>query len=410
MEKKRIFKLKNQIKHYDWGSPEWIPRLLGAENPDASPWAELWMGVHPEGPSEVADEGLSLPELISRDPAGSLGAETSKRFGTLPFLFKVLAAGKPLSIQAHPSLPQAQAGFARENRQGIPLTARNRNYKDPNHKPEILCALGDFTAMAGFREAPEIAKRLEALADYFPKTALKTLLKPLAEENLKEFFEKIFSAEVKTALKNLRIGGDLFKTRPEYEDEWKTMGTFAELYPEDPGILSPLYLNLLTLRENQGIYIPPGTLHAYISGLGVELMANSDNVLRGGLTSKHVDLAELLEILDFRPFRPEILAPRGSVFPTPCEEFALLTRTPDISGKPPRSGGGGIDLFKEKTKPGPYIILVTQGIAVLTSKGLETCTLGPGESAFIPAMDAPDDLRISGEYRLYAATVGEGGR
>jgi mannose-6-phosphate isomerase len=177
----RIYKLVNQVKHYDWGSPDGIPALLGMDNNEGRPWAELWMGVHPGGPSEITDRGtrFSLKDLIDTDPRRYLGGEVYETFGALPFLFKVLAAGKPLSIQAHPNREQAKRGFERENARGLPPDSPERNYRDPNHKPELVCALGPFTAMCGFRKPKEIALGLDEFLKEAPPP-LKEGLRPLA--------------------------------------------------------------------------------------------------------------------------------------------------------------------------------------------------------------------------------------
>jgi mannose-6-phosphate isomerase len=406
-----IFKLKNHIKQYDWGSPDWLPQLLGVDNKERKPWAELWMGIHQEGPSEIEYEGaaIGLSELINQEPCRYLGSEIGSRFGTLPFLFKALAAGKPLSIQAHPSLVQAQAGWDRENQAGIPLKASNRNYKDPNHKPEILCALRDFRAMSGFRECPEIVKRLEMLAEFGPdstQTALGSLSRILTSsdeqpQRLRMFFKALFSLssavkrELSVCVKTYQEA--LVKAHPEYSREWETAAYFAELYPGDPAAIAPLYLNVIDLRPGQAIYIPAGILHAYISGFGVELMANSDNVLRGGLTSKHIDLEELLHILDFTPFNPEILNPQGTIYPTSCKEFTLSVMT-GLNNNP---------LYCH-TKAGPAIVLVTQGtLTIRYLNSSEVCVLKQGESAFISALDAQEFYVFQGDCTLYAATVGD---
>jgi mannose-6-phosphate isomerase len=417
-----LFKLENQVKHYDWGSPQWIPQLLGRENPAGEPWAELWMGVHPEAPSGVAGEAASLPDLIRQDPEFYLGTGVNREFGTLPFLYKLLAAARPLSVQAHPSLTQAREGWERENRAGISLKAANRNYKDPNHKPEILCALSPFRAMCGFREPREILRALEAFSrEAAPAlaAALDRLKEPLGAADaggavtgtaagaasttaaLGDFLRALFgfSAEIRRELTahTLRRAEALAETCPEYAEAWGTAAEFARLYPGDPAVIAPLYLNLLHLKSGEAIYLPAGVLHAYLEGFGVELMANSDNVLRGGLTSKHVDVTELLGVLNFSPFCPEILRGAGDdpwhQYPTDCREFSLGTL---------RGTGPSIPF----PPPGPGIILVTRGRAELDYRnGEERLTLKPGESAFIAPRPQDGDLRCAGDFTLYAAGI-----
>jgi mannose-6-phosphate isomerase len=364
------------------------------------------MGVHPEGPSETEDRGerISLPTLIDRDPALYLGEAAARGFGALPFLFKLLAAAKPLSIQVHPNLEQAAAGWERENRADIPPEAPNRNYKDRNHKPEILCALEPFKALCGFRTPEEIIKRLEAFA--FP--GLDFLKRALASpegsspEGLKNFLRVLFAlprtVRDKLSLHTMSRSAALEKAHPEYAEEWKYAAYFAGLYPGDPSIIAPLYLNLISLAPGEAIFLPAGVLHAYVYGFGVELMANSDNVLRGGLTHKHIDVGELLNILEFAPFSPEILRPRepGPSFfryQTPCREFSLSVM----------HGTGGRTVFPET---GPAILLLTRGELSIEAGNGETLTLRQGESAFIAARPRGDDLFFSGTYTLYAAGIG----
>lgn len=408
----QIFKLKNQIKPYGWGSPRWIPDLLGLENPQGEPWAELWMGVHPEGPSRVSppEETVLLSALISRDPAYYLGEGVNRSFGTLPFLYKVLAAAKPLSIQAHPNREQAKEGWERENQEGLAINDPKRNYKDSNHKPEIICALSPFEAMCGFRTGHEIRRRLEALGKCgSPQgsggTALEALIASLEKpEGLREFTRLLFgfSREITRELTVLVLQRTaLEKLHPEFSTEWRLSAYFAELYPGDPALIAPLYLNCINLKPGEAMYLPAGIPHAYVSGLGVELMANSDNVLRAGLTAKHVDVDELVRILNFSPFCPKIAAPHESQaaffnYPVPNGEFSLSR----WEGR-----GSPSDFFGE----GPFIFLVTRGRLTLSGKNRgEKWVLKKGESAFVPAPTAAEGLSLDGEYTLYAAGAGTG--
>ncbi|MDR2194531.1 MAG: mannose-6-phosphate isomerase, class I [Treponema sp.] len=386
-----VFKLKNQVKHYIWGSPNWIPELLGENNPDKKPFAELWMGVHREGPSHIEYEGkiISLAELIEQDTERYLG----KGNATLPFLFKVLAADKPLSIQAHPSLTQAQAGFEWENRAGIPLTAPNRNYKDTNHKPEIMCALTPFKAMAGFRETGEI----RALLDAFGMEDLVDL-KSALDAGLKKFLHVLFALPsiITQRIHEYAVTQKerLNEQYSQYRDVWETVASFAEEYPSDPAVLSPLYLNLMFLEKGDAVFLPAGILHAYLHGLGVELMANSDNVLRGGLTSKYIDQRELFHILTFSAFKPKILRPNPSKYPVTCKEFSLSVM---------KYSGTWME-------DGPAIIIVTRGEVAVVSLDEEDNEksrerLKQGESAFIAAGNA-GRLSLIGNFTLYIAGIG----
>jgi mannose-6-phosphate isomerase len=409
----QVYKLKNTVKNYEWGSPQWLPEFLGERNISRIPWAELWMGVHPSGPSRITGEAergeLLLPDLIARNPRYFLGEETGRNFGGLPFLFKVLAAAKPLSIQAHPDAEQARQGWERENSRAVPLDAPERNYKDPNHKPEILCALSRFKAMCGFRPPEEIRGLLEIFGS---KSGLQSAMEGLvsalgvSEDSnpLRTFLSRLYTLDAETLERMSEYGKNqaLEEEYPEYSEEWSLVRNLAGLYPGDSGVIAPLYLNLLTLAPGEAIYLPAGILHAYVHGMGVELMANSDNVLRGGLTSKHIDLKELFRVLVFSPFRPQVLRPgvragdgTGSgnrplcfTYPAPCEEFSLSLMQ------------GGETVFSEK---GPSIVLVTEGELEINGDN-EKLRFRQGESAFIPA--GAGELRFSGAYTLYAAGVG----
>ena len=405
----KIYKLQNIIKNYEWGSDDWIPDLLNKMNVNQIPWAELWMGIHPEGPSKVIDifsgedteseTSLYLSELILRDKELYLG---SIGFDTLPFLLKVIAAEKPLSIQAHPSLKQAQEGWARESNSGIHLDSPLRNYRDQNHKPEIICAINPFTAMIGFREPKDI-KAL--MLEFFEEASrnLKAAVFPLItalhndgndrnENPLKQFMFALFTMteDVRTELSDYASN-----VNKNDKKEWELIKQFAILYPGDPAIISPLYLNIINLLPGDAIFIPSGMLHAYIYGLGIELMANSNNVLRGGLTHKHIDIPELLNVLDFKPCKPLILKDNKInnmyKYPVLCREFSLYTI----------SGCGNEDYTYPES--GPSIILITSG-ELFIKVNHRTVTLKKGESAFIPANDGK--IKLSGDFILYAAGIG----
>ncbi|MDR2782850.1 MAG: mannose-6-phosphate isomerase, class I [Treponema sp.] len=388
-----VFKLRNQVKHYAWGSPDWIPELLGEKNPDKKPCAELWMGVHRDGQSQTEYNGkiISLAELIEQDAELYLGKTVVAGTASLPFLFKALAADKSLSIQAHPSLEQAQAGFERENSAGVSFDAPERNYKDANHKPEIICALTPFKAMAGFREIDEI----RALFDAFGMESLSGV-KAALDSGLKAFLHALFALppEIKrrisdhATMQKRRLG----ESRPQYRDVWETAASFAEQYPSDPAVLSPLYLNLVFLGEGDAMFLPAGVLHAYIRGFGVELMANSDNVLRGGLTPKCIDLQELFHILTFSAFKPEILHPNPFKYPVKCKEFSLSV----------------IHDQGVWTEDGPAILIVTRGEVLVVNEESNEKTgirLKQGESAFIAAGNA-GKFSLNENFTLYVAGVG----
>jgi mannose-6-phosphate isomerase len=406
-----LYKLHNQIKHYEWGSPDFIPRLLGMDS-DGTPWAELWMGAHSASPSRVSssDGGeLGLGELIAQDTLRYLGEKTAERYGALPFLFKLLAAEKPLSIQAHPNLALAREGFDRENGAGPALDAPTRCYKDANHKPEIICALTPFTGMCGFREPEQIRQLLVAFlgpplpgegapseesANVIRKgfvPLLRALELPDTASALRNFLNALFdlSPEVRKALTEYILSANGMG-----DCDWELMRRFARLYPGDPAMISPLYLNVFRLEPGEAIFLRAGILHAYVHGLGVELMANSDNVLRGGLSAKHIDIPELMKALDFSPHQLQLIKPEPGIscftYPSPCEEFSLTV----MRGL----GNTAATIFPRN---GPSICIVTEG-----EVSINGTVLKQGESAFIPpAVGGEDPLVLQGRYTLYVASV-----
>ena len=400
MDLKQIFKLDNPIQNYAWGSRSMIASLVGAAEPAEQPQAEMWMGAHPKSPSMVTVDGerISLADLIDAHPTAVLGADAARRFNRqMPFLFKVLAAAEPLSIQAHPNREQALTGFERENRSGIALDAPHRNYRDASHKPEIICALTPFWGLNGFQPITAIKKNLRRFG---PKTltAMVAMLKAdKASSGLKSFFEALLRLP---AQRRTEIIAEATEQAALMDDDpaatW-VLRLYAA-YPDDIGILAPIYLNLVRLAPGQAMYLAAGQLHAYLEGLGIELMANSDNVLRGGLTPKHVDVDELSRVLQFSAEEPQILSARQvsaveHVYATPSEEFQLarldLKDSPDFNAAPLRS---------------LELLLVVEGAAVFeTDDGQALYPLSQGESVMIPA--CLEGYRIRGEGRIFRASV-----
>ncbi len=397
----RPFKLKNPIQNYAWGSRTAIAELLGHPAPTNSPEAELWMGAHPKAPSlvKIADEWISLADLIGSHPEAILGPAAVDRFGSrMPFLFKVLAAGAPLSIQAHPDESQAQEGFARENRMDIPLDAPHRNYRDPSHKPEIICALTPFWGLNGFQAPGTIAKNLHDHAPRTLQTMTAQLNAPDADRALQAFFTTLVEmpqkkkddviAEVTAAARTQRT--------PSAAVDWVLR--LQDAYPGDIGILAPLFLNLVCLSPGQAMFLAAGQLHAYLEGVGIELMANSDNVLRGGLTPKHIDVPELKRVLRFNAVEPEIIDPQADaatekVYATDVEEFALAQ----------------IELVAESAfvsavKRGMEILLVVEGELILSTESQKTeLALKKGDAVMVPA--CLDGYSLRGSGRIFRAAV-----
>ncbi|MDT5313072.1 MAG: mannose-6-phosphate isomerase [Mycobacterium sp.] len=404
--------LRGALRTYAWGSHTAIAEFTGRHSPTPHPEAELWLGAHPGDPAWLEGDGAerSLLDAITSDPEGQLGAATRERFGdTLPFLAKVLAADEPLSLQAHPSATQAMEGFAREDQQGIPVSAPTRNYRDRSHKPELIVALGTFEALAGFRPVARSVELLRALtvADLDPFVNLLT--GQADADGLRALFttwitapqaalDVLVPAVLDGAVNYLRSGAT------EFAIEAKTTLQLGELYPGDAGVLASMLLNRITLKPGEGIYLPAGNLHAYLHGVGFEVMANSDNVLRGGLTPKHVDVPELLRVLDFTPTDEAALKPRTVrdgielVYDTPAAEFAVSVLHLD-----------GRELGHQTDAParhdGPQVLLCTEGSVQVHAKS-SVLTLDRGAAAWVAADDGPIRLVADQPASLFRATVG----
>ncbi|MFI2373296.1 mannose-6-phosphate isomerase, class I [Streptomyces sp. NPDC018833] len=367
-------RLANTVRPYAWGSTTAIPELLGV-TPTGEPQAEMWMGAHPGAPSHVSrggEKARPLSEVITEAPERELGAATVAKFGPrLPFLLKLLAAGAPLSLQVHPDLDQAKAGYAAEQDAGVPLDAPHRNYKDANHKPELICALTPFDGLCGFRAPIEAADLLAGLDVDSLKPYVDLLHAHPEEAALREVLTAVLTAdreemaatvhEAATAAN--RLGGP-----------YAPYAVIARHYPGDPGVVAAMLLNHVQLQPGEALFLGAGVPHAYLSGLGVEIMANSDNVLRCGLTPKHVDVPELLRIVRFEANDPGVLRPEQSpageeVYDTPIDEFRLSRFVLASDSMP-------CDL----TAATPQILLCTAG-GVMAGE----LVLAPGESAFVPA-------------------------
>lgn len=374
--------LDSPIRDYAWGSRTVLARLQGRPAPSPGPEAELWVGAHPAASSTLDGENgpVSLAAAIAASPIGWLGAETVARFGTrLPYLLKLLAADAPLSLQAHPDLARAQERFA----------AGDANYVDANHKPELLVAIEPFEALCGFRDPSRSADALEALGG----PALAQVVGHLREGDLDEAVELLLTwpgdgADLVALVRGQDQPGGLFA------EDLALVRRLAEHYPADPGVLVALLLNRVDLRPGDAVWMPAGNLHSYLRGVGVEIMAASDNVLRGGLTPKRVDVAELLQVLRFEVLtepvvKPVEVAPGVSTWPVPVDDFALHRVT------------GPAELALD----GPVLALCTRGeVTIGDTTGVVSLTAG--RAAVGPAGAGP--LMIAGEGEVFVASVGQG--
>lgn len=416
-----MYALENVLRPYAWGSTTAIAGLLGRPA-SGGPEAELWIGAHPDSPSlasAAADDGgaLGLDELIARDPEHFLGRESVAGFGPrLPFLLKVLAAERPLSLQVHPTLEQARAGFAREEAAGVGHGAATRNYKDDNHKPEMIFALTPFEALCGFRPAAGSRAVFQHLAGCFDQAGVELprlipeLLADLAQPDegaaLQAAFERLIAGDDVAAATSAVVG--LLAAGAPLGQHGAELGTAVNLneeYPGDPGVLISLLLNRISLAPGEAVYLPAGNVHAYLHGLGIEVMASSDNVLRGGLTPKFVDVPELLKTVAFEAvgvpaLQAETTMLDQELYRPPFREFQLQR----IELAP---GGDPVPL----SQSGAAVLIVLEGAVVLDSpKG--DLQLGRGGSAFIPAAEAPVNVHpaanAAGPVVAFAVTTGLG--
>ncbi|MCG9630018.1 mannose-6-phosphate isomerase, class I [Vibrio sp. Isolate30] len=373
-----LFKLDNVIQNYAWGSKDSINQLFGIVNPNQEPQAEIWMGAHPNGCSKVGGTGEALSNVIDENKVDVLGGYTAARFGELPFLFKVLAAETPLSIQVHPNKRKSEMGYERENALGIPLNASNRNYKDPNHKPELVYALTFYKAMNGFRPIEDIISLFEEAN--IPSLAIElNVLKANADSDaLKAFFTAIMSLEgekKEAALNELEAAHQRSAKTVMGREAMQYSKDFKQHYPGDIGLFAPLMLNTVELAPGEAMFLFAETPHAYVQGTGLEIMANSDNVLRAGLTPKYIDVPELIDNTIFEPIKPEnirlkpVLKEGKMSYPIPVDDFGF-----DILS--------ASDESKSQYLRSAEILFCVEGEATVTSEG-QSITLKPGESVFV---------------------------
>lgn len=375
------------LQRYDWGTPTDLPDLLGFDQ-DGGPFAEAWWGAHPGGPAvaDTADGPRPLDEVIARDPAAALGARVLATHGDrLPYLLKVLAIGGPLSIQVHPSLEVAREGFAREERAGIPRNAPERIYRDGNHKPEMIVALTPMVILSGFRPVPEVREDLAAIGG--PVADRLIALCRDDSDGLAGYLRGVMTdKEAPGLVSDLAFAGAHRGAGPNLAAAARA----ASRFHGDPGALVALAMNLVSLEPGEACFTPDGVVHSYQSGVGIEIMANSDNVIRAGLTPKHVDVEALLEVSRTTPSEPE--RPRASregpaaVYAPPAQEFSLAIV---------EKGGAAFD-------SGPRMVVCLDG-EVTARTSAESREIGRGAAVFVPDADGP--LSVESRGRTAVAFV-----
>lgn len=408
--------LNSATRTYSWGSKTLIPHLQG-QAASNHPIAELWYGAHPGGPATV--DGKALDAIIAADPQAALGEHVASTYDNkLPFLLKILSADEPLSLQAHPSKEQAEEGFARENAKGVAMDASNRSYKDDNHKPELIVALTDFYAMAGFRPLVHTRELFNALncEELNRYASMHIADGRLTSADEADSLRALFTTWITIpAVKRRELIAALIESAKQLlttvnQDSWmrpvlKTIIDLDQLYPGDVGVLGAILLNHVQLSPGEAIYLDAGQLHAYVRGLGVEIMANSDNVLRGGLTPKHVDVPELVKVLSFntvadprvkqidRSDSAPVHGARAMNYPVPVDEYAL-TRCE-------LNAGDEVETESE----GPGVILCTSGTLVLTDEDGTVLELKPSQAAWVPASDGKIAMTTPDNAQAFIARV-----
>jgi mannose-6-phosphate isomerase len=403
--KPSVYPLKGKVQHYAWGGYDFIPQLLGESNSSQQPYAEYWLGAHPSHSAtiELGEQALPLVQLIKEQPALVLGQKVEQQFGPLPYLLKVLDVKQMLSIQVHPDKASAEVAFEAENNAGVAITAFNRNYKDTNHKPELMVALSDFWLLHGFKPEDRLQEVLSSEPDF------DFLLEEFEQKGYEGLYKKVMTMdqqEVNAVLKPVvsRIlplyrNGELQK---KHEDFWaaRAVETFCKGDDYDRGIFSIYFFNLLHLQKGEGIYQPAGLPHAYLEGQNVEIMANSDNVLRAGLTDKHIDITELMKHVRFEATNPHILRARTNevetVYKSPAAEF-------ELSRYQLKKG-----VAQQWQTDGPEILLLLNGRLEITTDDTRL-SLQKGEAAFAIAGAAIACIPLE-ESIVFRAAVPTGGK
>lgn len=391
-------KLSGTVKHYDWGGFSFIPALLHVSNSEKRPFAEYWMGVHPQADCRIELQGdtFLLADYINQHKAAALGDYVNTRFGNIPYLFKALDVKDMLSIQVHPSKAAAVDDFAKENEAGVPLTSASRNYKDDNHKPELMVAMGSFWLLHGFKPEDELratlmkVPELASLLPIFEKSGYKGLY-----SHVMEIPQAMVNTQLKPLLDRIIPLYHEKKLHPSSADYWAARGslTFSRNGDTDRGLFSVYLFNLVHLETGEAIFQDAGVPHAYLEGQNIEIMASSDNVLRGGLTTKHIDVKELLKHVNCEATHPAILkgsrAGDGTVYKTPAPDFELSSF---------KIGAGGRVSFTPSTAE---ILLLVEG-EVTVSPGI---VLQKGSPSAIVFPGQPVELEASKEALVFRASV-----
>ncbi len=379
-----MYRLTPSTQAYAWGSTTAIPDLLSLV-PDGQPVAEAWFGAHPSAPALAHVDGgqVRLDDVIAADPEETLGADVASRSeNRLPYLLKIIAAASPISLQVHPSMQRARVGYELEDTAGTPIDARERSYRDRNHKPELVYALTRFDAMVGFRAPRRAAELLVGLDTPLAADLRARLMADPAQSGVRAAFEWLVSPETRPGIDEVQAFADACAKRlvdgsPSPRTD-RTVIRLAAAYPGDAGAVTSVLLNPVTLRPGEAVFVPAGTVHAYLQGVGVEIMANSDNVLRAGLTQKHINLPELLVNLDAVAAPPIRIAPERvftstEIYYAPVDDFELsITRLTDegVARIPGR---------------GPRVLLCLEGEVEVHTERNGTLSLTRGQAAFAPA-------------------------
>ncbi|QAY63354.1 mannose-6-phosphate isomerase, class I [Xylanimonas allomyrinae] len=400
----RPLRLTNTVQRYDWGSVDAIPALLGVAA-DGGPMAELWLGGHPSAPSFADVDGASvdLPTLIREAPSAMLGRRIADEFGPrLPYLLKVLAASRALSLQVHPKPHAAREGFNHENALGLPVGSPKRSFHDDQHKPEMVVALSQFEGLAGFRSPRTILAILEGLDGRLVEAVRARLRADRSDASMRQAFQVLLGARSEATCRDdidvtVAAVGERLASGSPFARADSTVVELAQQHPGDPGAIASLMLNRVTLEPGESMFTPAGEVHAYLSGLGIEVMASSDNVLRAGLTTKLVDEEALVRCASFAPRMPVLpqvhtSGSRGQVqtYRAPVREFALTT--------------ADVDPSEEVALPveGPRVVLCLDGqIDLRTASG--TVSARHGQSVFVPHAAGP--VAVAGTGHLVCSWV-----